>query len=304
MPTDKNKNSTSGKSVSLVLGSGGARGLAHIGVIKWLEDNGYSIHSIAGSSMGALIGGIYASGKLDIYEKWVRALRKRDVMSLLDFAYSRAGLFSGDRIIKTLRDMLGDTLIEDLPISFTAVATDLHAGREVWLTKGSLFDAIRASIAIPTVFTPIDYKGHLLVDGGLLNPVPIAPTLKDITDITVAVSLSGREVSVIETAAEHENLAESNNDNLNSYRRDIVDFLASIPERLGYEEREPEMSVFELMSQSLEAMEHLITRLKLAAYSMDYLIEIPANACGVFEFYRASDMIALGYQQTQYAFNR
>jgi len=304
MPTDKNKNSTSGKSVSLVLGSGGARGLAHIGVIKWLEDNGYVIRSIAGSSMGALIGGIYASGKLDIYEKWVRALRKRDVMSLLDFAYSRAGLFSGDRIIKTLRDMLGDTLIEDLPISFTAVATDLHAGREVWLTKGSLFDAIRASIAIPTVFTPIDYKGHLLVDGGLLNPVPIAPTLKDITDITVAVSLSGREVSVIETAAEHENLAESNNDNLNSYRRDIVDFLASIPERLGYEEREPEMSVFELMSQSLEAMEHLITRLKLAAYSMDYLIEIPANACGVFEFYRASDMIALGYQQTQYAFNR
>lgn len=305
--TEFNKH-TAGKSVSLVMGSGGARGLAHIGVIKWLQDNGYVIKSIAGSSMGALIGGIYASGKLDVYENWVRALRKRDVMSLLDFAYSRAGLFSGDRIIKTLRDMLGDTRIEDLPVSFTAVATDLHVGREVWLTHGSVFDAIRASIAIPTVFTPVKYKGHTLVDGGLLNPVPIAPTLKDITDLTVAVSLSGREVTRPPTKGKAMLQDEHDSSRTNHYQRAIVEFLASIPERLGYEEKEAEKeaeaNVFELMSQSLEAMEHLITRLKLAAYSMDYLIEIPANACGIFEFYRASDMIALGYELTDRAFNR
>jgi NTE family protein len=292
------------KSVSLVLGSGGARGLAHIGVIKWLEENGYEIRSIAGSSMGALIGGIYASGKLDIYEHWVRALRKRDVMFLLDFAYSRAGLFSGDRIIKKLRDMLGDTRIENLPISYTAVATDLNASREVWLTRGSLFDAIRASMAIPTVFTPVKYQGHLLVDGGLLNPVPIAPTLKDITDITVAVSLSGKKEAIAVAKTTEKDNDVKNKKSSNSYQKAIVEFLASIPVRLSGEEKKAEINVIELMSQSFEAMEHLITRLKLAAYTMDHLIEIPINACGVFEFHRAKEMIDLGYERAQRDFSK
>lgn len=278
------------KSVSLVLGSGGARGLAHIGVIRWLEENGYEIKSIAGSSMGALIGGIYANGKLEIYEDWVKALRKRDVMQLLDFAYSTAGLFSGDRIIRKLRTMLGDTCIEDLPISFTAVATDLDAGREVWLTRGSLFDAIRASIAIPTVFTPIKFQGHLLVDGGLLNPVPIAPTLKDLTDITVAVSLSGKEERLVIPAVE-----QIENKKSESYHNAIVEFIESLQARFIRDDADTEINVFELMSRSLESMEHLITRFKLAAYNLDYLIEIPANACGIFEFHRAEEMIKLGY---------
>jgi len=282
-----------------VLGSGGARGLAHIGVIKWLVENGYEIRSIAGSSMGALIGGIYATGKLDIYENWVRVLRKRDVMRLLDFAYSRAGLFSGDRIIRKLRDMLGDTRIEDLPIAFTAVATDLDADREIWLTRGSVFDAIRASIAIPTVFTPVTYRGRLLVDGGLLNPIPIAPTLKDVTDITVAVSLSGKdEVFAAAAESEHENEKVGN-----SYQHAISEFIEGLQMRFVSDENEATaVNVFELMSRSLEAMEHLITRLKLAAYSTDYLIEIPANACGIFEFHRANEMIELGYARAQREF--
>lgn len=282
-----------------MLGSGGARGLAHIGVIKWLVENGYEIRSIAGSSMGALIGGIYATGKLDIYENWVRVLRKRDVMRLLDFAYSRAGLFSGDRIIRKLRDMLGDTRIEDLPIAFTAVATDLDADREIWLTRGSVFDAIRASIAIPTVFTPVTYRGRLLVDGGLLNPIPIAPTLKDVTDITVAVSLSGKdEVFAAAAESEHENEKVGN-----SYQHAISEFIEGLQMRFVSDENEATaVNVFELMSRSLEAMEHLITRLKLAAYSTDYLIEIPANACGIFEFHRANEMIELGYARAQREF--
>ncbi len=304
MNVRRKKITKSHKTVSLVLGSGGARGLAHIGVIKWLEENGYVIQSIAGSSMGALIGGIYANGNLDVYEKWVRALRKRDVMFLLDFAYSRSGLFSGDRIIRTLRDMLGDTRIEDLPVSFTAVATDLNAGREVWLTRGSLFDAIRASIAIPTVFTPVKYQGHLLVDGGLLNPVPIAPTLRDITDITVAVSLSGRKESLTQPVPNNDEQQTKLKRNNNNYQKAIVEFLASIPQRLGYEDREPGTNVIELMAQSFEAMEHLITRLKLAAYTMDHLIEIPANACSVFEFHRAREMIELGYERAKREFSR
>lgn len=287
---------TSKKIVSLVLGSGGARGLAHIGVIRYLEENGYEIRSIAGASMGALIGGIYAAGKLHLYENWVTALRKRDVMQLLDFAYSRAGLFSGDRIITKLRNMLGDIEIEELPISFTAVATDLNAGREIWLTQGSLFDAIRASIAIPTIFTPVTYQGHMLVDGGLLNPVPIAPTLKDVTDITIAVSLSGKPELMIEPA-------EAENDNGHSgnrYRRAIAEFIAGLQSRLARDEAQRQStSMFELTSRSLEAMQHMITRFKLAAYSTDYLIEVPGDACGVFEFHRAREMIELGYNRAR-----
>ena len=144
-----------GKTVSLVLGSGGARGLAHIGIIQWLEERGYEIESIAGSSMGALVGGIHAIGELDAYTHWVKALRQIDVLRLLDFSFQKSGLIKGDRVISVLKELTGDRNIEELPISFTAVATNVNDQREVWLNHGSLFDAIRASIAIPTIFTPV-----------------------------------------------------------------------------------------------------------------------------------------------------
>ncbi|MGB5602030.1 MAG: patatin-like phospholipase family protein, partial [Gammaproteobacteria bacterium] len=190
------------RTVSLVLGAGGARGYAHIGVIGWLQDHGFDIQSIAGSSMGALIGGIYAAGKLDTYTEWIRALEQTDVLQLLDLSFGSSGLFKGERIIQTLRDLIGDHNIEDLPLSFTAVATDLDAEKEVWLSKGPLFDALRASIAMPTLFTPFQYEGRRLVDGGLVNPVPIAPTLRDMTDLTIAVNLSGRGEAVLEQPGE------------------------------------------------------------------------------------------------------
>src|SRR4249919_2281984 len=145
---------TRSTTVSLALGGGGARGLAHIGAIQWLTENGYTISSIAGSSMGALVGGIYATGKLDTYARWVVALERIQVMRLFDLAFRRAGLFKLDRVIGTLRELIGDCAIEDLPIALTAVATDLESGEEVWLRDGKLFDAIRASIATPLIFTP------------------------------------------------------------------------------------------------------------------------------------------------------
>ncbi|TMH71226.1 MAG: serine protease, partial [Betaproteobacteria bacterium] len=148
--------------VSLVLGSGGARGLAHIGVIQWLTENGYEIRSIAGSSMGALVGGIFAAGKLEVYAEWVLALERLQVVRLLDPAFGRPGLFKGERIMDVLRELIGDFAIEDLPVSFTAVATDLESGEEVWLREGKLFDAIRASIATPLIFTPFEYRGRKL----------------------------------------------------------------------------------------------------------------------------------------------
>ena len=165
------------KTVSLVLGSGGARGLAHIGVIQWLEENGYEIRSISGCSMGALIGGIYACGKLDVYEEWVRAISKFDIIRLLDVSWGSQGLVDGERIIEVLKELVGDRRIEELPIEYTAVAADVKREKEVWLKRGSLFDAIRASIALPLFFKPFEINGTKLLDGGILNPVPNIPNV-------------------------------------------------------------------------------------------------------------------------------
>ena len=284
------------KTVSLALGSGGARGLAHIGAINWLNERNYEIQSIAGSSMGALVGGIYAIGRLDVYAKWVKALNRADVIRLLDFAYSRTGLFSGERIMQKLKDMLGDARIEDLPVSFTAVATDIDNGREVWINKGSLFDAIRASIAIPSVFTPVKYHGRTLVDGGVLNPVPIAPTLRDITDLTIAISLSGKEASQKEMFPHHHEPKKPEKE----YQRGIQNFIESIQDMLNLEnsldEEDSIPDVVDLMTRSLESMQNTIARFKLAAYNPNYLLEVPANACTMFDFHRAEELIDLGYR--------
>lgn len=287
------------KTVSLVLGSGGARGLAHIGIIHWLEENGYEIKAISGSSMGALIGGIYGAGKLDTYTNWVRALNKRDVIRLLDFAYSRKGVFSGERIIGTLKKLLGDTNIEELPISFTAVACDLDHEKEVWFRKGSLFDAIRASISIPTVFTPVQHNGRMLVDGGLLNPIPIAPTMMDMTDMTIAVNLSGKHEDLILNKTEEDKLEEVEY----SYFRGITRFLDSLQEKFNYkDEDEDETNVFDIVTQSFDSMQNSIARFKLASYHPDYIIDIPVNACATFDFHRADEMIALGYERAEQLF--
>jgi len=279
-----------GKSVSLVLGSGGARGLAHIGIIQWLEEKGYEIESIAGSSMGALVGGIYAIGELDAYTHWVKALRQIDVLRLLDFSFQRSGLIKGDRVISALRELTGDRNIEELPISYTAVATNVNDQKEVWLNHGSLFDAIRASIAIPTIFTPVRYRGKILVDGGLINPIPIAPTLKDKTDLTVAVDLSaGPDPRCHSTTNEFLR----NETGENSYRRRVSQFVDNLQQRL-VGSNEDEMGVFDVISSAMETMQNTIARFKLASYSPDVTISIPRNSCAFYEFYRAEEMIELG----------
>ena len=157
------------KSVSLVLGSGGARGYAHAGVIRCLEERGYRIERISGCSMGSLIGGIYAAGMLDEFVAWVRELRKRDIVKLMDPVFGWRGFLKGERVIEAMKELIGDHQIEDLPLRYTAVATDIDAQEEVWISRGPLFDAIRASISIPTVFTPSQRTGRRLVDGGLMT---------------------------------------------------------------------------------------------------------------------------------------
>jgi len=285
---------TPSRTVSLVLGAGGARGLAHIGVIQWLTENGYRIRSIAGSSMGALVGGIYAAGKLETYAEWTLALERMEVLRLLDPAFGRAGLFKGERVIAQLRNLIGDADIEELPVSFTAVAMDLESGREVWLREGKLFDAIRASIAIPLLLTPAELDGRMLVDGGLVNPVPIAPTLDDRTDLIIAVNAGGR----VENRPVP--VASATIPDQNDYRQRIHAFIESLNPLKDVAVTSPGM--IDVALRSMEAMENTIARLKLAAYSPDVTIEIPRNACRIHEFWRAEEMIALGREKTAKAF--
>src|SRR5665811_1820445 len=182
-----------GKRVALVLGSGGARGYAHIGAIDVLTERGYEIVAVAGSSMGALVGGLHAAGKLHDYTEWVTSLNQRDVLRLLDVSLNGPGVLRLERVLARMTEYLDVVLIEDLPIPYTAVASDLGARREVWFTSGPLETAIRASIAIPAMITPIMVNGRLLVDGGVLNPVPMEPVMGVDADFTLAINLSGEK---------------------------------------------------------------------------------------------------------------
>ncbi len=284
------------QSVSLVLGSGGARGLAHIGVIHWLEENGYEIRSISGCSMGALIGGIYAAGKLNTFEHWVRSITKIDIVTLLDLSWSRGGLVKGDKIINTLVDLVGDQKIEDLPVSFTAVAADIKAVKEIWINTGGLFDAIRASISMPLFFTPFDYNGTLLIDGGILNPVPIAPTFGDNTDLTIAVNLGGPLVVIDDEAVNHENSKEQDS----VIKQNINRFITRLQKSVKSTGR-IDWDVYVVAVQAFEAMQSTIARQKLAAYPPDLTIEIARNACKTLEFDKAEEMIKLGYTKAKLA---
>jgi len=280
--------------VSLVLGSGGARGLAHIGVIRWLEQNGYRIDAVAGSSIGALIGGIYAAGKLDVYEKWVRAIRKIDLVSLVDISLFRGGLVKGEKIISTLRELIGEMRIEDLPMPFTAVASNIDREKEVWLTRGPLFDAIRASISMPMVFTPYHYNGTHLIDGGVLNPVPIAPTFDDQTDLTVAVNLGGPP----QPGAELPPAPPSPNGA--PLHEKILNFIAGLASD-DDDAVDGGADLLDIVNQSIDAMQGTIARQKLAAYPPDVLIEIPRNVCGTFDYDRAAALIDYGYRAAEEA---
>jgi len=283
-----------GKDISLVLGSGGARGLAHIGIIHWLNENGFKIQSISGCSMGALIGGIYAAGKLDDFEHWVRAITKVEIIKLLDLSWSSSGLVKGDRIINTLTGLVGDQVIEDLPVTFTAVAADIVSEKEVWINNGRLFDAIRASISLPLFFTPFRRNGLDLIDGGVLNPVPIAPTFSDSTDLTIAVNLGG----MVDTEEVIERTDSSDNKDKSVFSEAVTDYVGRLTDSIAGGVNQ-DWGAYDIANQAFDAMQSTIARQKLAAYPADANIEIARNACGTLEFERASEMIDLGYAKAE-----
>jgi NTE family protein len=280
------------RTVSLVLGSGGARGHAHLGVIRALDEMGFDVRNISGCSMGSVIGGILAADKLDTYTDWAFQLRKSDVVKLLDFSFSLRSVFKGERIFDVLKELVGDRKIEDLDRRFTAVATSLNEQEEVWINSGSLFTAMRSSTAVPGVFSPVQLNGHTLVDGGLVNPLPIAPTLNDPTDLTIAVNLAG----IDDEYTPPDEIA-GDDEEKNSYRDRIADFLTRQRDDDSEEHEAGNFDAADLIVKSIDIMQGAIARFKLAAYAPDKTIDIPRNACTFFEFHRAEEMAELGYER-------
>ncbi len=301
MSSSSEAEAPAGRRVALALGSGGARGYAHIGVLDVLHERGHGIVAVAGASMGALVGGVFAAGQLPSFAEWARELTRRDIAGFFDLAFSGPGLMRADRILDTVSELLDGARIEDLPIPYTAVATDIRSRRPVWFQHGPLDAAIRASISIPGAFEPIVINGRLLADGGLVNPVPIEPTAVIDADMTVAVSLTGmREGRTTAPAHASSDAGEP----------DWRQRLRAVGERLGVETRPraswraansdilgelPEgLRFVDVVYDSLDTMTDLITRYRMASNPPDVLIEVPADACEVMDFHRADEMIALG----------
>lgn len=283
--------------VALVLSSGGARGLAHIGVIHELVARGYKIRSIAGSSMGALVGGLYAVGKLEEYENWIRGFDKLDILRMIDFTLSDEGFIKGERVFEQMRklDMIPDIRIEELPIPYTAVAVDILRNRERVFSSGSLLHAIRASIAIPLVFTPVHEEGGVLVDGGVLSPLPLDFVERQKEDILVAVDLNAPipyiPPSLKESEREHSGdapVGKSPNQRIRSLLKKWDEMFGHrFPgkEKIGY---------FDLIMRSVQLMQHRLTTYALSRTPPDVLIQISKECATVFEFYRAEELIQYG----------
>ncbi len=279
------------KKVALVLSSGGARGVAHIGVIEALEELGYEIHSIAGCSIGAVVGGLYASGKLPEFKEWLCNLDKVDLFKLFDFTLSRQGFVKGEKVFKELKNIVDDCNIEDLKIPFVCVAVDILADEEVVFDKGSLFDAMRASAAIPSIVTPMKIKTRLMVDGGVLNPIPVNLVNRISDDILVAVDVNGK------VKVESKDLNKKKKEE-KEYQNKVEAFAQKLwslwPKSQAEEEKK--FGILELVTKSLDLMQDKLSDIILAKNPPDILVTVPRNASGTFEFYKSAELIDLGKQ--------
>lgn len=281
--------------VALVLSGGGARGIAHIGVIETLLEQGYIINSIAGTSMGALVGGVYALGKLNEFKKWLFTIDKMKMFHLVDFSFSSQGLIKGDKVMNTMKEFISDAPIESLPIAYAAVAADLTQKKEVVFTTGSIYEAIRASIAIPTVLTPVKKQKSILVDGGVVNNIPINRVKRSPGDKLVVVNVNA-EVPVIKLQSTPEEEVEKQS----AYKKKIVEFKAHLfgsneknnAEKLGY---------FDVLNMTIGLMTTLNEQRLMDNFPPDFLINISHETCNLYDFYRAEELVAIGRKATENA---
>ena len=280
------------KNVALVLSSGGARGLAHIGAIEELEAQGYRITSIAGCSMGALIGGVYAAGKLKEFREWMKTVDRKKMLELTDFSLSINHIAKGSRILEAIMEFVPDMPIEDLPIPYCAVATDLKAGREVVFDKGSLFDAIRASISLPSFYEPVQRDGMILIDGGVTNPIPLNRVARHEGDILVGVDVSGHDYK--KQSEIQEEMAEKRKRS-KSLSQQILNKL--IPDNL-------EFNSYTMLSRVSSLMIRQNSILMAQLMKPDVLVDIQMSRYGGFDYDKSEQLIAIGRQKTQQALSK
>lgn len=280
------------RDVALVLSSGGARGLAHIGAIEELETQGYRISAVAGCSMGALIGGVYAAGKLKEFREWMKTIDRRKMLSLIDFSFSLNHLVKGTRIIEAIMEFVPDMAIEDLPIPYCAVATDWKAGKEVVFNKGSLFEAIRASISLPSFYEPVMRDGMILIDGGVVNPIPLNRVKRKKDDILVGIDVSGHDY---EAQWEEQQRLITRQKQDKSLKAQILDKL--IPDHI-------EFNYYTMLSRTSSLMIRQNSILMTKLMKPDILVDIQMSRYGGFDYDKSEKIIAVGRQKTEQAIGK
>lgn len=281
------------KKIALVLSGGGARGLAHIGAIETLESHGYEITSIAGCSMGALIGGMYAAGKLPEVKDWALALDRRKVLSLVDFSLSLTHLVKGDRVMEALKEIVPDVNIEDLPIPYTAVATDWNSGKEVVFDHGSLYDAIRASISIPLFLNPVRREDMLLVDGGLVNSLPLNRVVRHSGDLLFGINVSTHDYQgelLMQQFVERKLLSKS--------------MPAAVMNRIMKHFEGININYVTLLMRTIAIMLEQNTRQQILISRPDLVVQVPMKRYGVFDFDKAAAILQIGKHKTSRALRR
>lgn len=296
------------KNVALVLSSGGPRGFAYIGAIEELLDRGYKITSIAGVSAGSLIGGIYAAGGLDAFKEWLFGLDPMDVVTLMDFSLSRNYLVKGEKVIRTIKKKVPEVNIEDLPIPFTAIATDLFTGEEVIFREGPLFEAIRASISIPSMFKPAEYRGRTLVDGGIVNTFPLNRVQRTPGDILVGFNVNQIDISAVQEFLDNRAAINKKKSDGNLLGR----IQASIQElRLIADGRDEHLPVsanenyFKILQRSFGIMNGALARMGIDLTPPDILVDLPFDTYhGVYGYSHAQEVAQIGRNLMAEALNR
>ena len=279
------------KDVALALSSGGARGLAHIGVIEELEAQGYRITSIAGCSMGALIGGVYATGKLPEFREWMKTVDRKKMLELTDFSLSLNHIVKGNRIIEAIMEFVPDMAIEDLPIPYCAVATDWKAGCEVVLNKGSLFEAIRASISLPSFYELVQRDGMILIDGGVINPIPMNRVKRKEGDILVGVDVSGHDYKAQWEKMNKLTQMQKHDSSLKAKLLDLI-----VPDNI-------EFNYYTLLSRTSSLMIRQNSILMAQLMKPEILVDIQMSRYTTFDFDKSEKLIAIGRQKTMHAIN-
>lgn len=289
------------KEISLVLTSGGARGLAHIGAIEALEEHGFKIKAVAGASIGSVIGGFYCTNKLKAFKDWIIKLERGDLFNLFDFTFSTKGFIKGEKIITELYKLLGDEQIENAKVPFTAVATDIHSYEEIWIRKGSLLQAIRASASIPSILMPVRWEHLVLIDGGVVNPAPMEAVKEYENPLTVLININAR--------IPYNNNKYKPSEREEAYQNKIYQQLISFKKKWNQyypgnsgrnidDTKLEELSSMSLLNRSIDFMGDRIIELSIRQHHPDIVAEVSRDACTVFEFHRGEELIEAGYDAT------